>query len=185
MEITSKTKKKQKKKSKKSTSLDKLRTIILNKVIDGDSASKVIEKLLIFSEESSRKPITLIINSYGGSVLDGLAIIDTIRSIKAPVRTLIIGKACSMAAFIFLAGDERAMTKNSYWMIHPMSCGTYDYFSFIKDRVKFEKELNVKLLELLKKYTKLTKKDLAKFEVGELWLNAVEAKEKGITDKVI
>ena len=184
MKIANKTKKKQKR-SKRDTSLDKLRIIILNKIIDGDSASKVIEKLLIFSEKSGKKPITLIINSYGGSVLDGLAIIDTIKSIKAPVRTLIIGKACSMAAFIFLAGDERAMTKNSYWMIHPMSCGTYDYFSFIKDRVKFEKELNIKLLELLKKYTKLTKKDLAKFEVGELWLNAVEAKKKGITDKVI
>lgn len=151
-----------------------------------EELSRKLVKQILAVDRSSKKPkqIVLWINSPGGSVSDGLAIIDTMRTAQSPIVTVIVGEACSMAAFISVCGDKRVMTKNSVWMQHPMTAGTNDYFSFMKDRIKglelYDKITN----KILKAKTKLTPKEIEKVKNGELWFTADEAKKKGVCDKV-
>jgi len=161
------------------------RQIFLYEPITHSTSSRVCKQLITLDSVSSQQPIILNINSGGGSVTDGFAIIDIMRTIKSPVVTFISGMAASMAGIIACTGYKRIMTANSFWMGHEMTCGDYDYLSKIKDRSKFYDQIWQRLVEYLKKYTKLSIKDLNSLQHGELWLGADKCKDKGIVDLVI
>jgi len=134
----------------------------------------------------NHKPIVLYINSPGGSVSDGFAIIDAMKGIKSPVVTIITGEACSMAGLISIAGDKRYMTSNSYWMGHDLAGGIGgDYTTKVLDRAKYLGKYQKQLEDFIKIHTKLTDKDIIKGRHGELWLNAEECYNKGIVDNII
>lgn len=73
-----------------------------------------------------RKPIQLFINSYGGSVYDGLALIDVIKRSKTPVHTVCIGSCMSMALWVWLSGAKRFVGKSATLMFHDVSLFAYD-----------------------------------------------------------
>jgi ATP-dependent Clp protease protease subunit len=133
----------------------------------------------------NHKPIYLEINSPGGSVADGMSIINAIEHIKSSVYTIISGQACSMAALISIAGDKRMIYTNSYWMQHSTSDIVGDYIQYIKDRTKFLCEFENRTEKMLKLKTKLSANDITKIRSGELWLNADQALAKGVVDEVI
>lgn len=160
------------------------RHVFLYEVINAAVARRICTELVALDKLSSES-IVLVINSPGGSVTDGFAIIDTMRSIKAPVFTLVTGMAASMAGIISVTGYRRIISSNSYWMGHEMKCGGYDYFDKYMARTKFFEELWKRLIEHLKKFTKLTLDDLEKLRRGELWLSAEEAKKRGIADHIV
>lgn len=160
------------------------RHIFLYEVIDAVSSKRVCKELVAL-DEISKEPIVLVINSPGGNVADSFAIMDTMRAVKAPVVTLITGVAASMAGIISVTGFPRIISSNSYWMGHEMQCGGYDYYDKFMARTKFFEELWKRLIEHLKKFTKLTLDDLEKLRRGELWLSAKQSKQKGIADHIM
>ncbi len=144
-----------------------------------------INKTLIGLDRVNNKPIVLRINSEGGSLYAGFSIIDTMKTIKSPVITCIVGCACSMAGIISIAGDKRLMTKYSVWMAHDVSAYSEDYISKMIDYTEYLKENQKRVFEFLGRYTKLSQQELTKAKNGELWFFAKEAKRKGICDIVI
>lgn len=94
------------------------RRIILNGEINSDLACQIVNQLLILNEDDPFAPIDLMINSNGGEIGAGLLIYDAMCSSAAPVRTICMQKAYSMAAVLFAAGTKRMMFPNSRLMIH-------------------------------------------------------------------
>lgn len=98
------------------------RRIMIDEDIDEYSCGWAIRGLHKMMDASKTDPIDIYINSFGGSVYDGLALIDTIQSCEyATVRTHAVGKVMSMGFIIFLAGDERFAYKNTTFMAHTIS----------------------------------------------------------------
>jgi len=161
------------------------RFLFLFNEVDEDSSRKLVKDLLALDIKNKGKQITLWINSPGGSCSDGLAIIDTITKIKSPVVTIVTGEACSMAGIISVVGDKRLMTSSSRWMGHPITAGSYDYLPHVKDRVKAAEWIEDLCMDIFKKHTNLSEKDIQKTQHGELWLSAEECLLKGIVDKIV
>ena len=161
------------------------RIIFLEGEINSKSANEIIKKVL-YLDSQNKEPISLYISSPGGSVLSGMAIIDTLSIIESKVKTVAIGLCASMATIILMCGDERYATRNSEIMIH-------DIFS----EAPLGKEIDIK--RSLKKITKLrnviinlfiskTKKDENKIEEAlsyDNYMSSEEAKEFGIIDMII
>jgi len=164
--------------------LNKNRYILLYDEINNCSADMVCSKLRAM-DILNRKPIYLEINSPGGSVADGMSIINTIEHAKSPITTIISGQVCSMAALISICGDKRLMYSNSYWMQHSTSDIVGDYINYIKDRTKFLCEFEHRTEKILKNRTKLTSNDIMKIRTGELWLNADQCLQKDVVDEII
>ena len=161
------------------------RHILLYNEINNISADIICSKLRAMNLLDKRKPIYLELNSPGGSVGDGMAIIDTIAQIDAPVYTIVTGNVCSMAAVISVVGKKRFMTKNATWMNHSTSDLLGDYLTHIKDRTNYLMKLEKKMNGILTSRTKLTKYQLNQIKNGELWLFAEDALKAGIVDKII
>ncbi len=91
--------------------------------IDTDQVNSLVCQLLYLSHDDPEQPITMYINSPGGSVSDGLALIDTMNCISAPITTICVGLAASMGALIFVSGTEgqRKMLPSSRILIHDPS----------------------------------------------------------------
>jgi len=94
----------------------KTRCVFIYGVID-EKMSCEVTKQLIALNLINKEPIYIRINSCGGSVMDGLAIIDTIKSLTCPVVTIICGKAFSMGGIISVVGNARVMTEKIYQVI--------------------------------------------------------------------
>lgn len=160
------------------------RQVFLFGVIDCNLAIN-ISRQLIALDKISHEPIAMYINSPGGSVSDGFAIIDAIKGISSPVITMITGQACSMAGLISVCSEYKLMTKNSVWMAHDMSFYLDDYATKAIDRTEFYKLTQAKLFKFLREHTKLTEQDIETARHGELWLESEECLKKGIVKKVL
>ena len=165
--------------------LNKNRYILLYDEINNLSSDMVCSKLRAMNYLDERKPITLEINSPGGMVCYGLAIIDTIHAIKAPVNTIITGEACSMAAMISVVGNKRYITRNAVWMQHSSSDMLGGYVQHIKDATAFLIKMGARMNSIIKQKTKLSAKQMNQIKNGELWLFAEECLQFGIVDKII
>jgi len=161
------------------------RQIFLHGKIDDDSVVPVIKKIKAM-DKLSKKPIYLWINSGGGSVNAGFALINIMKSVKSKIVTIINSEACSMGSQISISGDERWIVDNGVAMFHDMAGGIHgDYSLKVKDRAIFIEQYYGLLEANTKKHTKLTPTDLQKMRTGELWLFAKDCLKKGIVDKII
>lgn len=165
--------------------LNEARYILLYDEINNESAREINTKLLGMAFEHCRQPIFLEINSPGGSVADGIAIMNTILHIPCPVITLINGEACSMAGIISVVGAERMITPNSYWLGHPMYDMVGGNPQTIRDRGVYLNKLEADLQAVFKSRTKLNDEEFQKMMNGELWLNPQEALDKKIVDTIL
>lgn len=160
------------------------RQIFLYGFIDNEKAQDINTKLNALNAYQEA-PIVLWINSGGGYITDGFSIIDTLSGITSPVMTIIVGHACSMAGIISICGDKRLMTKNSCWMAHDMAFGVEDYYTKIKDRMKWSAELQQRVCKILREKTKISEEDIQKAINGELWFDAKQALEKNVVDNIL
>lgn len=165
--------------------LNKHRYILLYDEIGMISTEVLCSKLRAMDYLNNKDPIYLEINSPGGYITYGLSIIDTILAIESPVYTIISGQACSMAALISLVGKKRFITPNGFWMQHSASDLLQGNVQNIKDQAGFLFRLEKRLNELLKKYTKLNKRQLSQIKNGQLWLFPEDALKYGIVDKIL
>ena len=165
----------------------KERVVFLGEDVNPSTANIVIAQLLHLAYEDPKKDIKLYINSPGGSVYDGLAIIDTMNYIEPDVQTIGIGLQASMSAMLLSAGakGKRFALPNSRIMIHQPSSGTEGKITDQEIALREGVYLKKVLAEM---FAKNTGKSLAQVEKDmdrDNWMSAKEAKEYGIIDEVI
>lgn len=170
-------------------SLLKSRRIFLSDAVDHQTARDLIRRLWYLEALDPGKPILFVINSPGGSVDSGFAIWDQVKMITSPVTTLVTGLAASMGSILSLcaAPKRRFATPNARIMIHQPRIG-----GVIRGQAT---DLDIQAKEILKTraalvelYVKATGKDAKTIDHAidrDAWMNAQEALEFGLLDKVV
>ena len=160
--------------------------VFLGGPIDDDTANLVIAQLLFLQSEDPKKEISLYINSPGGSVTAGMAIIDTMGHIKNPISTTCVGMAASMAAVILSCGDKgkRYALPNSEVMIHQPLGGIEGQASDIEITAKHILKTRNNLNRILAKNTGQTLAKIEKDVDRDFFMDADESKKYGIVDHV-
>lgn len=163
------------------------RIIFLGGPIDDHTANLVIAQLLYLDHEDSKKDIYLYINSPGGSVTAGLAIIDTMNFIKADVSTICVGIAASMGALILSSGKKgkRFSLPNSEVMIHQVMGGAEGQASDIAINAKHILRTKDTLNKILAQNTNKKIDQVEKDSDRDYWMTSDEAKKYGIIDEII
>ena len=163
------------------------RIIFASGEVNDTMADLIVAQLLFLESEDPNKDIQLYINSPGGSVSAGLAIYYTMQYIKPDVSTICIGMAASMGAILLSSGakGKRFALPNSDIMIHQPSGGTQGMATDIQ--ITAEKILKTRksLNQILAKNTGQKLEKIERDADRDFWLDANEAKEYGLIDKVI
>lgn len=164
----------------------KNRIILLSGEIN-DDVSNVIVAELLYLDSINNDDIYLYINSPGGSITSGMAIYDTMNFIKSDVSTTCIGMAASMGAFLLSCGKKgkRFCLPNSEVMIHQPLGGANGQAIDIDIAAKRILKLKDKLNKILSDNTNKDIKDIEKDTDRDYFMNANEALEYGIIDKVL
>jgi len=165
----------------------KERIIFLAGGIDDDVANLVIAQLLFLQFEDPKKDILLYINSPGGSVSAGLAIIDTMMHVKPDVQTVCVGMAASMGAMLLSAGTKgkRFALPNAQIMIHQPSGGFEGQASDIDITAKQILKIRETLNKMLAKNTGKPLSQIEKDVDRDFYMSAEEAKKYGVIDKIL
>lgn len=165
----------------------KERIVFLGDQVTPETANLVVAQLLFLANEDPKRDIKLYINSPGGSVYDGLAIIDTMRYIKPDVQTIGIGLQASMGAMLLSCGakGKRFILPNARVMIHQPSSGTEGKITDQEIALKEGIYLKKRLAEIFAENTGKDLKQVEKDMDRDNWMSAEEAKAYGIVDEVI
>lgn len=161
------------------------RKVVLNEPVNADSAHRIICQLM-YLDEKGEEDIEFIINSPGGSVTDGMAIYDCIRSLNSDVATIATGMAASMGAFLLAAGTKgkRYAMPNATIMIHQPLGGASGQAADI--RIEAENILRVKkqLNEILAKNTGRSMDEIERDTDRNNYMTPEEAMAYGLIDHV-
>ena len=162
------------------------RIIFLADEINDQVANIVIAQLLFLEMDNPEADISLYINSPGGSVTAGMAIYDTMNYIKPDVRTVCVGMAASMGAFLLMAGEKgkRLALPNSEIMIHQPLGGASGQATDVEIRAKWLLRTKDKMIRMM---SEMTGQDEGKLRVDcerDYFMSTEEAKEYGIIDQI-
>ena len=165
----------------------KERVIFLNGEVEDHMANLIVAQLLFLESEDPKKDINIYINSPGGSVTAGMAIYDTMQFIKPDVRTLCIGQACSMGAFLLAGGaaGKRAALPNARVMIHQPLGGFHGQASDIQIHAQEILKIKQTLNERLAFHTGQSIERIEKDTDRDNFMSAEEAKAYGLVDDVL
>lgn len=165
------------------------RIITVNSQVESNMAMSITQQLLYLDAQDQTKPIVMYINSPGGSVSDGLMVVDTMNYIKAPVYTVVVGLAASMGTIIASSGQKghRYMLPNAEYLIHqPMggaAGGTQQ-----TDMAIIAKHLEVTRFKLNTILSNASGKDMdtiAHDTERDNWMSAQETLEYGFIDEIV
>lgn len=164
----------------------KERIIFLGGPIDNDVANLIIAQLLFLANEDPKKDIEFYINSPGGMVTAGLAIMDTMNHIQPQVSTVCVGMAASMGALLLSAGQKgkRFALPNAEVMIHQPSGGAEGMASDIEITAKQILKLRGRLNKILAKNTGQKLDKIEKDVDRDFFMDAEESLKYGIIDKI-
>ena len=163
------------------------RIVFVGGEIDDDMANAVVAQLLFLQAQDPRKAVAMYINSPGGSVTAGLAILDTMRMVKCPVATYCVGQAASMGAVLLAAGERgrRYALPHARIMVHQPWGGAQGRASDIeitaREILRLKDTLNGILAEAAGKTLEAVTNDTDRNH----FMSAEEAKAWGIVDKVL
>ena len=162
------------------------RIIFLGSAIDDNVANVVVAQLLFLERENPDADISLYINSPGGSVTAGMAIYDTMNYVRCPVRTVCVGLAASMGAFLLMAGEKgkRMALPNSEVMIHQPSGGAQGQATDVRIQAEWLLKTKQKMNRLM---SEMTGKPIEQLELDverDHFMSAEEALEYGIIDEI-
>ena len=162
-------------------------TIFLGGPIDDNVANIVIAQLLFLQHEDPKREISMYINSPGGSIHAGLAIIDTMQHIKNDISTVGVGLAASMAAVILSCGTKgkRQILPNAEVMIHQPIGGTEGQAADIEISAKHIIKMRALLNKILAKNTGQTLSKIEKDVDRDFFMDAEEAKKYGIVNQIL
>ena len=163
------------------------RIVMLGGEVTDDSANSIVAQLLHLESADAEKDISLYINSPGGSVTAGLAILDTINYIKCDVSTICLGCCASMAAVLLSAGakGKRYALPNSMVLIHQPSGGAQGQQTEIEIVADFMKKTRQQLNEILASTTGKDIEEIQHDTERDYYMSALEAKQYGLVDTVI
>jgi ATP-dependent Clp protease, protease subunit len=162
------------------------RIIFVTGEVEDHMASLIVAQLLFLESENPSKDISMYINSPGGVVTAGLAIHDTMQYIRPKVSTVCIGQACSMGSFLLAAGEPgmRVALPQARIMIHQPSGGARGMASDIEIQAREILRLRKRMNSLYAKFTGKSIEEIEKAVDRDTWLEAEEAKEFGLVDRV-
>ncbi|WP_109077879.1 ATP-dependent Clp endopeptidase proteolytic subunit ClpP [Aggregatibacter kilianii] len=162
------------------------RVIFLSGEVEDNMANLIVAQLLFLESEDPDKDINLYINSPGGSVTAGMAIYDTMQFIKPDVRTLCIGQACSMGAFLLAGGaaGKRGALPHARVMIHQPLGGFRGQASDIQIHAQEILKIKSTLNERLAFHTGQPIETIEKDTDRDNFMSAEEAKNYGLIDEV-
>ena len=165
----------------------KERIIFLGEEVNEHTANIVIAQLLHLAYEDPKKDIALYINSPGGSVYDGLAIIDTMNFIKPDVATYGIGLQASFGAVLLTNGakGKRYMLPNARVMMHQPHGGLRGQITDQEISLKEGVLLKNKLIDIMQERTGQKREKIATDMERDFWMGADEAVKYGLVDKVV
>ena len=167
----------------------KERIICLNGEVEEVLSASIVAQLLFLEADNPSKPISLYINSPGGSVTAGLAIYDTMQYIRSPVTTICLGQAASMGSLLLCGGapGQRFVLPHSRIMVHQVSGGYSGQASDIaihaKEILRVREQLNLIYKRHLTKDHSLA--EIERVMERDFFMGAEEAKEWGIVDKIL
>ena len=162
------------------------RVIFLSGEVEDNMANLIVAQLLFLESEDPDKDINLYINSPGGSVTAGMAICDTMQFIKPDVRTLCVGQACSMGAFLLAGGaaGKRGALPHARVMIHQPLGGFRGQASDIQIHAQEILKIKGTLNERLAFHTGQPIETIEKDTDRDNFMSAEEAKNYGLIDEV-
>ena len=168
------------------------RRLFINSGIDSDVVDSIVYHILRYNREdkgldvSARKPILLYLNSLGGNVTDGYALIDAITNSITPVYTINQGYCYSMGFLIFLAGDKRYCMPSATFFMHDGSTMGWDSTAKLKDRMDFEtKQVEEYTKQYIMSRTTINEKLYDEKYRVEWYFYPTEAKQNGVVDYIV
>jgi ATP-dependent Clp protease protease subunit len=163
------------------------RIVFVGSGINDEVANSVVAQLLFLAQEDPEKDIIMYVNSPGGSVYSGLAIIDTMNHIKPDVATIAVGSAASMGTMILTNGakGKRFALKNSTIHIHQPLGGAEGQASDIAITAKEILRIKDLLKDMLVSQTGQTPEKIERDMDRDFFMTSEQAKEYGLIDKII
>lgn len=165
------------------------RIVFLGGSVDDNAANIIIAQLLFLSNEDNKSDIHFYINSPGGSITAGLAIYDTIQFLRCPVATYCVGQAASMAAVLLAGGKngKRFILNNSRILLHqPLIAGVLEGAATdLQIEANEILRLRARLYNILANHTGQTAEKIEKDCDRNLWLEAEEAVNYGLADRIL
>nr|YP_010953765.1 clp protease proteolytic subunit [Tanaecium tetramerum]WMU99878.1 clp protease proteolytic subunit [Tanaecium tetramerum] len=162
------------------------RILILGSEITSENANILSGALIYFSLMDSSKEFKFLINSPGGSVIDGIALYDTIDTLLAPVETTAVGIAASMACFILTAGTSRTAFPHARVMMHQPSSSIPDVRM---DNTVMEMQVVEKIRDSIidgyKRRTSKSRMEIMEALERDVFMSAIEAKEYRLVDRIV
>ena len=162
------------------------RIVFLGGEINDDTANLVVAQLLFLEMEDSDSDISLYINSPGGSVTAGMAIYDTMQYIKPQVRTVCVGMAASMGAFLLMAGEKgkRLALPNAEVMIHQPLGGAQGQATDVAIRAEWLMKTKKKMIGMMAEMTGQSLKKIQADVERDYFMSAEEALDYHIIDEI-
>jgi ATP-dependent Clp endopeptidase proteolytic subunit ClpP len=152
------------------------------------TSADCVELLAMWARKNPGSDMTVVFNSPGGSVFEGLALYDSIQDIRARghhVTTKSIGMAASMGGVLLQAGDERVMGQNGFMLIHEVSGGNMGKASELEDVLKFMGRLQDKCCGILASRSTLSVAQIKRrWKKTDWWLDSEEALRYGFIDRI-
>ena len=165
------------------------RIIFLGGLADDAAANLIIAQMLFLSNENNKNDIHFYINSPGGSITAGLAIYDTMQFLRCDVATYCVGQAASMAALLLTGGKvgKRFLLANSRVLLHqPLISGILQGPATDLDiEAKEILRLRTRIYNILAKHTNQEPEKIEKDCDRNLWLEAKEAINYGLVDRIL
>lgn len=160
----------------------------LNESVNARSSQNAIEALALWHRTDPKCEIEFIINSPGGSVIEGMALFDYLTMLRRAghkITTTTLGMAASMGGILLQAGDHRVMGKEAYILIHEVAFGAGGKIGEVEDSVAFSKMIQKRILDILSSRSTMTAKQIdAKWKRKDWWLDSDEALKLGFVDEV-
>ncbi len=163
------------------------RIVWFGEEVNNRTANRCVRQLTYLALEDSKKPITLYLNSPGGSIVDGMAVYDVIRRSPAPVHCIVSGMAASMGAIILsgCAKGHRKIFKHGEVLLHQPLGGARGQATDVEISAKRILKMKETLLKILAENCGQTYEKVAEDCDRDYWLDADEAKAYGIVDEII
>ena len=159
---------------------------------DASKASKLVESILDFNRfdediaPEERDPIRLYINSPGGDVTEGFALIDAMEISKTPIWTINVGEACSMAFLIGITGTRRFSLKSSTFMMHEPSGLTVGKFSDMADKVAFNQRYGDKVIkDHVMRHSTMSSSKYSAVSTKDFFMLPCDALKYGFIDEIV
>lgn len=159
-----------------------------NSAVGESSVGSCMGQLAIWARTQPGCPITIVFNSPGGDVVNGMALFDYIQELRRAghhITTKALGMAASMAGILLQAGDTRVMAAESWLLIHEASFGAAGSFGDVEDKVKWVSRVQDRILSIFAARSKLSKTQIKnRWHRKDWWLSSDESLKLGFIDEI-